>query len=113
LACYVVEESFSEEDMILKLIASSDGRACAIRDHLVTLVRAGGGLEVQRGPVRLMSLEQGSWVINHWTPFNELQPGEASSPGYRHAVERQHSIPDLAYGLEVWYGEGAECVVGR
>jgi len=51
-----------------------------------------------------MSLEQGSWVINHWTPFNELQPGEASSPGYRHAVERQHSIPDLAYGLEVWYG---------
>jgi hypothetical protein len=90
--------------MTLKLVTSGDGRACAIRDYLVTLVRVGGGLEVQRGPVRLMTLEQGPWVINHWTPFNELQSGEASSPGYRHAVQRQHSTPDLAYGLEVWHG---------
>jgi len=32
-----------------------------------------------------------------------LLPGEASSPGYRHAIERQHSRPDLPYGLEVWH----------
>jgi len=47
--------------MPLKLVVSGDGRACAIRDHLVRLVRAGGGLEVQRGPVRLITLEQGPW----------------------------------------------------
>jgi hypothetical protein len=40
----------------------------------------------------------------HWTPFNELSPGEASSPGYRHALERQHARPDLPYGLDVWHG---------
>jgi hypothetical protein len=54
--------------------------------------------------VRLITLEQAPWVIHHWTPFNDLQSGEASSPGYRRAVERQHATPDLSYGLEVWRG---------
>ena len=30
--------------------------------------------------------------------------GEASSPGYRHAVEKQHTKPDLPYGLDVYHG---------
>jgi hypothetical protein len=34
--------------MILKLVASNDDRALAIRDHLLPLIRQGGGLEVQR-----------------------------------------------------------------
>jgi hypothetical protein len=33
-----------------------------------------------------------------------LVPGEASSPGYRHAIERQHAKPDLPYGLDVYHG---------
>lgn len=90
--------------MNLKLVASSDDRALAIRDHLLPLVRAGGRLEVQRGLVRLLVLKQAPFLIHHWTPFNDLQPGEASSPGYRHAVERQHAAPDLPYGLGVWHG---------
>jgi len=90
--------------MSLKLVASNDHRALAIRDHLLLLVRRGGWLEVQRGLVRLITLEQAPWVVHHWTPFNELQPGEASSPGYRHAVERQRATPDLPYGLEVYHG---------
>ena len=90
--------------MTLKLVASGDDRALAIRDHLLPLVREGGRLEVQRGPIRLLTLERTPWVIHHWTPFNDLQPGEASSPGYRHAIERQHASPDLPYGLEVWHG---------
>ena len=39
-----------------------------------------------------------------WTPFNGLQAGEASSAGYRHAVERQRAAADFPYGLEVWHG---------
>jgi hypothetical protein len=31
-----------------------------------------------------------------------LSPEEASSPGYRHAIERQRLLPDLPYGLDVW-----------
>jgi hypothetical protein len=105
LHCSVIAEAnFGDNHMGLKLVASNDDRALAIRDHLLPLVRHGGGIEVQRGLVRLVTLEQAPWVISHWTPFNDLQPGEASSPGYRHAVERQHSIPDLPYGLEVWHG---------
>jgi hypothetical protein len=90
--------------MSLRLAASNEDRALAIRDHLLTLVRHEGELEVQRGLVRLVTWEQAPWVVHHWTPFNELHPGEASSPGYRHAVERQHATPDLPYGLEVWHG---------
>ena len=43
----------------------------------------------------------GRWSITHWTPFNELASGEASSPGYRHALERQQAAPSLPYGMEV------------
>jgi hypothetical protein len=89
--------------MSLELVASNDGRAVAIRDHLLPLVRQHGTLEVQRDVVRVVTLEQGPWVIRHWTPFNDLQSGDASSPGYRHAVERQHATRDLPYGLEVWH----------
>jgi len=90
--------------MSLKLVASNEDRALAIRDHLLLLVRQRGKIEVQRDLVRLVVLDQAPWVIHHWTPFNELQSGEASSPGYRRAVERQHSTSDLPYSLEVWHG---------
>jgi hypothetical protein len=90
--------------MNLKLASSSDGRALAIRDHLLPLIRERGMLELQRGPVRIVALQMDRWAFNHWTPFNELPPEEASSPGYRHAVQLQHAKPDLPYGLEVWHG---------
>ncbi len=88
----------------LRLVSSSDERALAIRDHLLPLVREHGKVEVQRGPVRLIVFETAGWILNHWTPFNALAVGEASSPGYRHALERQHTRPDLPYGLDVWRG---------
>jgi hypothetical protein len=84
-----------EERMALKLVASGDDRALAIRDRLPALVRARGALEVQRGHVRLVVLRTDPWSIGHWTPFGDLSPGEASSPGYRHALGRQHTRPDL------------------
>ena len=87
--------------MTLRLVPSGNDRALAIRDHLVPLVRD-GSLEVQRGSVWLTTLRVGPWALRHWTPFNDLASGEASSPGYRHALERQHTRPDLPYGLEVW-----------
>ncbi len=87
--------------MALRLVASGDDRALAIRDHLVPVVRGRGMLELQRGPVRLVALRTGPWTIEHWTPFGDLSPDEASSPGYRHAVERQRTRPDLPYGLDV------------
>ena len=87
--------------MTLRLVSSADDRALAIRDRLVPIVRERGGLELQRGPVRLVALRTGPWAIEHWTPFGELPPDEASSPGYRHAVERQRTRPDLPYGLDV------------
>jgi hypothetical protein len=95
--------SLVEECVALTLVASGDGPALAIRDHLVPLIREQGSLEVQRDSVRLTALRVGSWDFEHWTPFNDLSPGEASSPGYRHALERQHSAPDLTYGLNVWH----------
>jgi hypothetical protein len=91
--------------MSLELVASNDGRALAIRDHLLLLVRRAGVLTVQRDLVRTITFEQPPWVVHHWTPFNDLQPGEASSPGYRHAVERQRATLDLPYGLEAWHGK--------
>src|SRR3954467_1713992 len=87
--------------MTLRLVSSGDDRALAIRDHLVPLVRLSGNQEVQRDAVRLISLRIGLWSITHWTPFNELASGEALSPGYRHALERQQAAPSLPYGLEV------------
>jgi hypothetical protein len=104
-SCLVTaSENFGDSHMSLRLVASNNDRALAIRDHLLLLVRQNGKLEVQRGVVRLVTWEHAPWVVHHWTPFNELQPGEASSPGYRHAVERQHATLDLPYGLEVWHG---------
>jgi hypothetical protein len=91
--------------MTLRLVSSGDGPALAIRDHLLPLVRHRGSLEVQRDTVRVIALRTGDWVIEHWTPFNELSPEEASSPGYRHALRRQHAAPDLPYGLEVRHAE--------
>lgn len=90
--------------MTLRLVSSSDDRALAIRDHLLPLVRARGTLENQHGSVRLIVFKSGDLTVNHWTPFNDLLPGEASSPGYRHALERQHKTLDLTYGLDVWHG---------
>lgn len=54
--------------------------------------------------MRLIVLDMGLWKLHHWTPFNELSPGEASWPGYRHALELQHTRPDLPYGPDVWHG---------
>jgi hypothetical protein len=83
-------------------VSSGDDCALALRDHLLPLVRAQGTLELQHGPLRLVTLRMDPWALNHWTPFHELSPGEASSPGYRHAIERQHTRPDLPYGLDLW-----------
>lgn len=88
--------------MPLTLVSSGDGPALAIRDHLVPLVRERGSLEVQCGAIRVIALRTGEWALEHWTPFNDLSPGEAASPGYRHALQRQHTRPDLPYGLDVW-----------
>ena len=90
--------------MALKLVSSGDDRALAIRDRLLPLVREHGTLELQRGPVRLVALRMDPWTIEHWTPFGDLSPDEASSPGYRHALERQRAQPDLPYGLDVRHG---------
>jgi hypothetical protein len=90
--------------MALTLVSSSDDRALAIRDHLLPLVRECGTVEVQRDLVWLTALEIGPWLLHRWTPFNDLSPGEASSPGYRHAIERQSARPDLPYGFEVFHG---------
>jgi hypothetical protein len=91
--------------MGLRLVASSDDRALAIRDHLLPLVRERGRLEVQRDSVRLISLDMDGWLFKHWTPFSDLAPDEAASPGYRHALERQRSRPEVPYGLEIWRGD--------
>jgi len=87
--------------MTLTLVSWGDDRARAIREHLVPLVGLSGSQEVQRDSVRLISLQVGLWSITHWTPFNQLTSGEASSRGYRHAVERQQAAPSLPYGMEV------------
>jgi hypothetical protein len=91
--------------MSLRLVASSDDRALAIRDHLLPLIREHGRLEQQQGPVRLIAWELAPWAFDHWTPFNDPEVGEAASPGYRHALERQQAGPGLVYGLDVWHGE--------
>jgi hypothetical protein len=87
--------------MTLRLVASGNDEALEIRDHVLKLLRRDGVLEVQRDTVRLVELRVEPWIFRSWTPFSALQPGEASSPGYRHAIERQHTRPDLPYGLEV------------
>jgi hypothetical protein len=89
----------------LRLVASSNDRALAIRDHLLPLIRGNGRLKVQRDVVRLIELELDSWLFTHWTPFNDLPAEEAASPAYRHALQQQRSRPELPYGLEVWRGD--------
>jgi hypothetical protein len=92
--------------MSLTLASSDDDAALAIRDYLLPLVRDRGTLECQRDAVRLISLQLGPWLLKHWTPFNDLSPEQAASPGYRHALARQRTRPELAYGLEVWRDDG-------
>jgi hypothetical protein len=61
--------------MTLTLVSSGDGPALMIRDHLLPLVREHGTLEIQRDVARLIALRKDAWVIEHWTPFNELSRG--------------------------------------
>src|ERR1041384_5057366 len=93
-----------ETSMNVWLISNSDGRARAIRDHILPLLRRHGAVQVQRDAVRLTELRLGVWAFRHWTPFNEIGINEAPSPGYRHAVERQRTRSALPYGLDIWYG---------
>lgn len=85
-------------------VVTSDDRAVAIRDRVLSLVRQYGVLQIQRDSVRLTELRMGVWAFQLWTPFNTLGRDEASSPGYRHAVERQRSRRELPYGLDVYHG---------
>ena len=64
--------------------------------------------------MRLITLQLDPWLLKHWTPFNDLSPEQAASPGYRHALARQRTRPELPYGLEVWRdgAQGAERPVG-
>jgi hypothetical protein len=87
--------------MALTLVPSDDTAPLAIRDHILPLVRERGTVERQHDVVRVTTLHMEGWSFEHWTPFNALSSGEASSPGYRHALERQHTRPDLPYGLRV------------
>jgi len=89
--------------MTVRLVSSSDDRALAIRDRILPLLRERGALEVQRDTVRVIELRLAEWTFRHWTPFSDLNAGEAASPGYRHAIERQHTQPDMPYGLDVWH----------
>jgi hypothetical protein len=89
--------------MTLKLVTPSDGRVIAIRDHVLRLLRQGGAIQVQRDAVRLTELRIGIWIFRLWTPFSELSRDEASSPGYRRALERQRGRKALPYGLDIWY----------
>src|SRR5690349_12637818 len=66
--------------MNLRLVTTDTGRAIAIRDHILPLVRQDGTVEVQRDVVRLTELRIRDWVFRFWTPFNELGREEASSP---------------------------------
>lgn len=91
--------------MALTLVYSGNDRALALRDHLLPLVRQRGRLQTQRDAVRIIALEFGPWVLNHWTPFNDLAAEQAASPGYRRALEQQRSRPELPYGLDVWREE--------
>jgi len=86
----------------LSVASSADGRALAIRDHLMPIVRLRGTIEMQRGAVRVTTLAFGPWVFHHWTPFNEMPAAAASSPGYRRAVRAQRQQPAMPYGLDVW-----------
>ena len=68
------------------------------------LLREQGAVQIQRDAVRLTELRMDGWAFRHWTPFNEIGVEEASSPGYRRAVERQRNRQTLPYGLDIWHG---------
>ena len=87
--------------MTLRLASSNDHLALAIRDHVLPLVRSFGTLEQQWGGLRRITLLLGPWSFTHWTPFKILASGEASSPGYRHAIEHQRAGATLEYGLDI------------
>lgn len=87
--------------MSLKLVSSNDHLVVALRDCFLPMVRANGILQIQRDGLRRIALLKGPWSITHWTPFRDLSPDEASSPGYRHAVEDQRPGPTMSYGLDV------------
>jgi hypothetical protein len=59
--------------MNLRLVTTDTGRAIAIRDHILPLLRQDGTVEVQRDVVRLTELRIRDWVFRFWTPFNELR----------------------------------------
>jgi hypothetical protein len=102
----LIQRDLAEVGMSLRVAASSDARALAIRDHVLPLIREHGiieDLEEKNSSLRLIVLERDPWLFTYWTPFNALTRTEASSPGYRHALERQHTRPDLPYGLEIWH----------
>jgi hypothetical protein len=73
----------------------------ATGDHIGPLIRSFGRIEVQRDTVRVVAWHTGAWEFERGAPFNELQPGKASSPGYRRAFECQHAAPHLPCGLDV------------
>ncbi|MEQ8816697.1 MAG: hypothetical protein RLO51_13285 [Thalassobaculum sp.] len=87
--------------MTLRLASSNDHQALAIRDRVLPLVRSRGTMEEQWGGLRRITLSTGPWSFSHWTPFKTLGTGEASSPGYRHAIEQQRAGPTLEYGLDI------------
>ena len=90
--------------MNLRLVTTDTPRAIAIRDHALPLLRQHGKVQVQRDVVRLTELRIMAWTFRFWTPFNELGREEASSPGYRHAIEKQRSRTSLPYGLDISEG---------
>lgn len=87
--------------MTVRLVSSNDPRALVVRDHVLRHVRAQGRIELQDGQLRLVRLQLGPFQCSHWTPFRNLGSEEASSPGYRHALQRQRDEPDLPYGLRI------------
>ena len=104
--CILGPARLSEAKLTLHLIASADADALPIRDRILPIVREQGtleDLEDKDSSLRLLVLERGPWRFVHWTPFNALTPNQASSPGYRHALQRQHTRRDLPYGLDVWH----------
>lgn len=103
--CHSACRGFGLEGRLTSEVAVNDpAKALAIRDHVLPILRERGileDIEEKNSSLRLLVLEQKPWLFTHWTPFNALAPTEASSPGYRHALARQHTRRDLPYGLDV------------
>jgi hypothetical protein len=100
--------------MTLRLASSGDDRALAIRDHILPLLREYGTLEVQRDTVRVVELRIGAWTFRHWTPFNDLAPGEASLTRLStRGREAAHEAGFAIRARRVSRGTGAERPVGR